>query len=243
MSSPSGYWFEGQWYPLNCRKFKCWSNATQVGECLRNKQVIALGDSNARQWADQLLGLVQGKPQKAGGGAYTHHYVDTYNVSIDFHFHRELLSSVWIPFSEPKNEQDMLDKSNHPECNYIFFVSTWAHFAQWTRKALTERLILLREAVDRFHIRCPDAPVIFKSPHPREHRNTEAKIAGSDFILNELRKLIREIFANTGILFIDTWDLTLAYPARNTIHMPVSLIQQELAMILAYVCDGSNCRE
>ena len=132
----------------------------------------------------------------------------------------------------------MFDSFVNSDCNYVIVVSSWAHFTQWTRSAIIERYLLLRQAVDRYHARCPDAPVIIKSPHAREHKVFDARVYCSDFILNELRKIMRDIFADVpGVVYLDIWDMNLAHPAKNSVHMPEPVIEQELAMLWSYVCD------
>ena len=212
----------------------CWTNKT-LDKCLENKQVFFLGDSNARQYTEYLLKVLQ-QPKPSGFLWYS--YVSSSNISIHWQFHPEWISSGWSPWATHRYEADMFDSFVNSDCNYVIVVSSWAYFTQWTRSAIIERYLLLRQAVDRFHARCPDAPVIIKSPHAREHKDFEARVYSSDFILNELRKIMRDIFADSpGVVYLDIWDMNLAHPAKNSVHMPEPVIEQELAMLWSYVCD------
>ena len=196
-----------------------------------------LGDSNARQYYVSLQRLL-GTAEPVSHGFHSH-VIAPYNVSLDFQFHPEAIGGrAGLKVSDMQYEVDVIDKLTDPGCNYVIIVSSWAHFTVWQPKALRERFQLLRKAVVRLLTRCPDVPVIFKSAHPREHNYYESKLYSSDFILNEIRKLVREVFVNSGIMFLDIWDMNLAYPTENAVHMPESVILNELFMILSYVCDS-----
>ncbi|XP_072022030.1 NXPE family member 3-like [Amphiura filiformis] len=235
-----GYWMDNQWHSFYCRKYNCWTDPAKVAECLRDKEMHIMGDSNGRQYYNGLIPLLPAEPadvdiQKSG---HMFRYIKTYNISMTFDFHPEGLGSHWLKFSEFHYEVDILDQLVNADCNYIILVSTWAHFPQWTHKAIVERLWLLREAVDRLLQRCPGVPIVFKSPHPRSHPSFLSRLISSDFMLDEIRKLLRKIFATRGVFYLDVWDMNLAYPVSNSIHMPSTVINHELFMILSYACNS-----
>ncbi|XP_072041675.1 NXPE family member 3-like [Amphiura filiformis] len=235
-----GYWMDNQWHPFNCRKYNCWTDPAKVAECLRNKEIHIMGDSNGRQYFEYLTALLPSYSSKTTdiNGHIMRYISKKYNITIAFDFHPEGLGSRWIYFSEFHYEVDILDQLVTADCNYVIIISSWAHFVQWKREGLLERFHLLREAVDRFHRRCPNAPIIIKSPHPRNHKSLLARVRSGDFALNEIRKLLRQIFANSGAFYLDVWDMNLAYPAANHVHMPRTVNNQELFMILSYVCNS-----
>ncbi|XP_072041674.1 NXPE family member 3-like [Amphiura filiformis] len=236
-----GYWMDNQWHPFNCRKYNCWTDSTKVAQCLRNKKIHIMGDSNGRQYYQFLFLLLPTDPieqPELNKLSHMHRYIKTYNISMTFDFHPEGIGSPWMKFSDYHYEVDILDQLVNTDCNYVIIISSWAHFVQWKREGLLERFHLLREAVDRFHHRCPNAPVILKSPHPREHPSFQSRLFSSDFMLNEIRRLLRKIFANSGAFYLDVWDMNLAHPAVNNVHMPGTIITQELFMILSYVCNS-----
>ncbi|XP_072022038.1 NXPE family member 2-like [Amphiura filiformis] len=235
-----GYWLEGQWVSLSCRKFNCWNKTSLVAKCLQHKHVYFIGDSNARQYLNILLEML-GQPAAKITNVINVNLA-ALNITVHWQFQPEWISSGYAPFYNHEYVADMFDKFTNPTCDYVVVVSTWAHFTQWTRTAFLERLMLLRQAVKRFRARCPLAPVILKSPHPRTHPDLISRYYASDYLLNEMRKLIQKVFAMTDILFLDIWDMNMAYPAGNAIHMPTSCVEQELFVILSYVCD-SMCEE
>ncbi|XP_072044935.1 NXPE family member 3-like, partial [Amphiura filiformis] len=237
----TGYWMENQWHPFHCRKYNCWTNSTKVAECLRNKEIRIMGDSNGRQYYNGIIPLLPPEPADVDvkKAEHMHWYTKTYNISMTFDFHPEGIGNHWFRFGGLHYEVDILDQLINAHCNYVIMVSTWAHFTQWTRSAFVERLRLLREAVDRFVKRCPDAPIIFKSPHPREHKWLQSRLLCSDFMLYQLRKILRKTFADSGVFYLDVWDMNIAFPAKNSVHMPTTVVDQELFMILSYVCNST----
>ena len=231
----NGFWFENVWNPLDCRKLDCWGKVSFVGKCLQNKEVYILGDSNGRQYysvLSTLLGTASKAPLLKG-----HEYIKSFNVTTYFQFHPEVISGAWINHSDTMYEVNIFDNLTNEECNYVLIVSTWSHFLQWPKHALLERLLLLKKAVQRFRSRCPGVPIIFKSPHPREHRGGFGSVIYSNFLLNGVRNLLRKLLNNTGVLFLDIWDMNVAYPSANNVHMPDKVIEQEMFMVLSYVCD------
>ncbi|XP_072045527.1 NXPE family member 4-like [Amphiura filiformis] len=239
--SITGYWMHNQWHPFHCRKYNCWTNSIKVAECLRNKEIYIMGDSNGRQYYNEIIPLLPPEPADVDvrKSEHMHWYTKTYNISMTFDFHPESIASHWLTYGVFHYEVDILDQLVNAECNYVIIISTWAHFTQWTRSAFVERVGLLREAVDRFVKRCPNAPIILKSPHPRDHWSLQSRLLCSDFMLYQLRKILRKIFADSGVFFLDVWDMNIAFPAENSIHMPTTVVDQELFMILSYVCNST----
>jgi hypothetical protein len=230
-----GYWYTDVWHPLNCRKFNCWRNSTLIGECLRNKEIYVLGDSNGRQYATGMQQVLSELSKTKAN------VKNPFNVSVQFVFHPEAIGSRFVPLSAFHYEVDILDSLHNAECNYVVIFSLWAHFSQWTREAFYDRLLRLRDAVKRFRERCPKAPVFFKSPHPRGHNSLSAIMFSNDYILYKIGKLIQEVFENTGIMYLDIWNMNLAFLAPNNVHMPLVVIREELFMVYSHICD-SMCK-
>ena len=226
----SGYWFKEEWNPLNCRKFNCWhQDATLIGKCLRDKEIYVLGDSNGRQYATGISDVLT----QVSNADDT----NPYNITVQFVFHPEAIGSRFVPLSAFKYEVDILDRLNNSECNYILIFSIWAHFTQWPRDAFYDRLYHLRDNLAQFRKRCPDVPVFFKSPHPRDHSSFAAIVYGSDFILYGIRGMLLEVFGDEpGVMFLDIWGMNSAYLSKNNVHMPLVVIHEELAMIYSTLC-------
>ena len=248
-----GYWIRKddklppKWVSLICRTTQ-WRNVTRVQQCLRNKKLLLMGDSTTRQWVENLPALLYGNHQLDLGKLadvsklprVASQYYEAINLSVNFHFHPHAISKMEVSpnvFTKIQYEVEILDAYNHCSDAIGIVISPWAHFVQWTRDSLKQRLQKLKEAVVRFRQRCPDVPIVVKGPHVRDHRSAESRLYSSDYLLQQMGILMKRVFRDTGVWYMDVWDMNLSYPSRKVIHMPGVVIQQELSMFLSYVCN------
>ncbi|XP_022088982.1 NXPE family member 1-like [Acanthaster planci] len=159
------------------------------------------------------------------------------NHSLSLHFHGYVIASHTYTITNWKEEVDALNELNSTHCSYIVLINQWAHFAQWTRDSYIERVRLIRQAVIGLLQRCPDVPVVIKGPHARQHESVGSIIFGSDYFLKDIELINQEAFQGTGAFFLPVWDMNLAYPSSNDVHMPMEVVGEELKMFLGYACD------
>ncbi|XP_072023303.1 NXPE family member 3-like, partial [Amphiura filiformis] len=237
------------WNSLVCQTSQ-WRNTSKVNQCLRNKKLLLMGDSTTRQWVENLPALILGNYKFDIGKLadvsslprVSAQFYKTINFSVNFLFHPHAISKMEISpavLAKIRYEVEILDTYEIKQCKNTLgiLISPWAHFAQWTRHSFEQRLQKLKEAVVRFHSRCPQVPIVLKGPHVRDHRSPESRLYTSDYLLQQMGVLMRELFRETGVWFLDVWDMNLSYPSRKVIHMPGVVVQQELSMFLSYVCD------
>ncbi|XP_033105485.1 NXPE family member 1-like [Anneissia japonica] len=228
-----GFWSGKKWNSFACDT-KRWT-AGQVEKCLRGKRVFFTGDSTTRQWGDELLRILGLKPT-----THSRFLTKLHNpiINFQFRFHKYWLGSVKEGVYDGQFESDLLDSLTSSDCEYIVVISPWAHYCQWTRISFTDRLLYIKSAIKRFRARCPDAPVIIKTSHPRYHGFSGIIPLSSDGMLFEVRRMLQEIFSGMGLHFIDIWAMNLAYPVPNVVHMPREVIYEELQMFFTHVCNN-----
>ena len=239
-----GYWRSDVWYSLAFRTKTVWAKPNEVGECLRGKDVYFLGDSTIRQWLEVLSDMmgVPFKRQNPGEKDNIYRSFDSFNTSMAYRSHPLFITSK-IEGKLTKKlafEIDVLDSLQSTDCNYVVVISSWVHFTQWTRDSYVERVGLLRDAVLKLISRCPDVKIIVTGPHPREQPSKESRIYNNDLIAQRLGDILENTFSQIGVLYLDVWDLNLAYPSSNNINMPRAVVQGELSMFLSYVCRGKS---
>ena len=225
-----GYWLKGEWISLYCKN--SYLSLSQIGGCLRNKKVYFLGDSTLLQWHTYLVDIFNAEKYTWG------HLVKSFNITLKFNFHKITIHRSWTNWEgQYRYEADVIDGIRH-DCNFIVILGPAFHYAQWSKDALIERLVHLRAAIFRLHERCPNVPVIIKTPHPyyQAWHGELISIATSDYLVFEIRRLILQIFDETDVFVVDAWDMNLAYPAQNVVHMPEGAVQAELSMFLSYTC-------
>ncbi|XP_072022850.1 NXPE family member 4-like [Amphiura filiformis] len=229
-----GFWHDGIWTSFKCKKRSL--DVQYVGECFRNKEIYLLGDSTLRQWGKVLASLMSGH---GIADEFVKHYVKAYNSTLTFHFHQVRVGKVYS-YDLNEYEVDVLDSLRNPECNYVIVFDASFHYVQWSREAYKDRLLHLRAASMELLARCPDVPIVFKGPHPRDHPyDVYINLSVSDYIIHEMLQLARYIFNQPGvqIYLLETWDLALSYPSPNKVHMPYHTEkEEEVAMFLSYAC-------
>ncbi|XP_038073029.1 NXPE family member 1-like [Patiria miniata] len=236
-----GYWREDKWQSLLCQ-ITDWTEKAKLTSCLQNRTILLFGDSTTRQWFVHILELMDRKfvARKGEPGFFWRRYYEDIDMSITISFPKELVGSATVILDTVYYEHDLIDKLNNTRCNYVIMVSPWAHFSQWTRESYTERTEKLREALIRFRRRCPDAKIVLKGPHARDHNNFDAQIYSSDVILWGIGEINQRLLSGIGVWFLPIWDMNLAFPVRKTIHMPVTVIHEEVKMFMSYVCGDSK---
>ena len=210
--------------------------------CLRNKELLLLGDSTTRQWAEIIPKLLQIKGYKLRDAKTEYHrFIRVYkhlNLTVSFHFHPLIATVNKIPVNEVNYEVDMLQSVLTNSCSHLVLViSPWAHYCQWSKESYKQRLLKIREGILKFEVRCPDVPIIIKGAHPREQVSVASRVYFSNYLLHEIDVLMQDIFHGSGAWFLDVWDLNLSHPATNNVHMPVKCVEQELMSFLTYICE------
>ena len=149
------------------------------------------------------------------------------------------MTSSQVPFDETRFEVDVLDSLTDRKCNYIIVLSPWSH-TYWDRASFFKRLELLKEAIDRLFLKCPKVPVVVRGSHLGSHGTFKSSVYSNNIILRGIRDMIKETLGGTGISFLDSWDMSVAYPSPNRLILPMEVVQQEMYLIMSYICKSSN---
>ncbi|XP_071956890.1 NXPE family member 1-like [Antedon mediterranea] len=229
-----GFWVKDTWTSLRC-KSKQWTTA-EIKQCVKGKQLYFFGDSTTRQWTVgllDLLGLRKTNMTKRPNAKLTYHSSDVLNLT--FHFHPYSIGHSPCPYRIGRWEYEIMDNLDSSTCNYIIVVSPWAHYTQWVKDSFIDRLYLLRQTILRLRKRCPNTVFVAKTPKPRNHDTGTSLLYTGDRLIYDVHSFYLDIFKDIGIHIIDVWDMNLAYPCANRIHMPMKVIYQELHLFLSHV--------
>ncbi|XP_006819525.1 NXPE family member 3-like [Saccoglossus kowalevskii] len=246
----TGYWLGMRWYSLVCRNRE-WNHAKEVQKCLQDKDVYFIGDSTTRQWYQQMLDIagypinatddnwrkrvntIPGDYNVSGEDAYDMMVTDLKN-NVNFTFHHHALSlHGFVPISRFPFSIDVLDELTAPKCNYVIVISLWAHFDFWTTDSYTERLSMIAKGIQHLRGRCPNTVIAIKGSHVRNSMLNY-------WIYYDMNRIMKDVFRGHGVFFIDIWDMNFAFVAAHqgtmTIHMPMTLIKEEVYMFLSHAC-------
>ncbi|XP_069086433.1 NXPE family member 2-like isoform X2 [Pleurodeles waltl] len=233
---PSGFFYRNVWNPLFCNmsRFKAGS---EVNACLKEKTIYLMGDSTLRQWIFYFPKLVK-----------TLKFLDLHGIG---------LHQTKMAVDVDRNLQIIWRKHGHPYVTYYWYrvkdeayitqqidgiaggphtvlvITLGQHFRLFPIQVFIRRVVNVRKAIVRLHLRSPDTKVIIKCENIREvHTDIERF---SDFHGYVQYLAVNDIFQDLNVAMIDAWDMTLAM-ATDNVHPPESIIANQIDMFLTYIC-------
>lgn len=117
--------------------------------------------------------------------------------------------------------------------NTIFVITMGQHFRQFPLKLFIKRALNIRRALERLFLRSPDTKVIIKSENTRElFAPVERQ---GDFHGYTQYLVLREVFKDLNVGFVDAWDMTVA-SATATVHPPGITFDGILSLTFSFAC-------
>ncbi|XP_010895553.5 NXPE family member 3-like [Esox lucius] len=232
-SVPSGFYLQDHWTSLVCDS-KTFPSAQLVSGCLKNKQILMMGDSTLRQWFEYLENTV---PTLKRLNLYTSSQSGPFEA-VDLQSNTRI---IWrahgIPIRTSKTPKadlhyiarEVEDLAGGPHSVVVF--TLWAHFTTYPLASYAHRLAIIRRAVSSLLQRSPSTLVIIKSA------NTGYKdVYGSDWLSWQLDLTLRTMFRDLPVVLIDVWQMTSCHYSPDNIHPPPVVIQNEVDLFLSFVC-------
>ncbi|XP_062332974.1 NXPE family member 3-like isoform X1 [Osmerus eperlanus] len=230
---PSGFFFQDGWTSLVCdaRQF---TTAETVSTCLKDKQILMMGDSTLRQWFEHLEKTVPSLKRlnlHTSDKSGPFESVDLQsNTRIIWRTHGLPLRTSKTPLADLHyiaSELEGLAGGKH--CVVVFTI--WAHFTTYPLGVYLHRLAIIRRAVSSLLRRAPDTLVLIKSA------NTGYKdVYGSDWLSWQLDKALRVMFRDVPVVLIDVWQMTSCHYSPDNIHPPPVVVKNEVDLFLSFVC-------
>ncbi|XP_036445342.1 NXPE family member 3-like [Colossoma macropomum] len=231
--SPVGFYLHDNWTSLMCHA-QSFPTANQIARCLKDKQVLMMGDSTLRQWFEYLLKTV---PTLKKLNLYTSaqsgplEAVDTgNNIRLVWRAHGLPIRTFMIPRADLHyiaSEVDALAGGQHS----VVVFTIWAHFTTFPLATYLKRLAGIRRSVLALLQRAPQTLVLIKSA------NMGYKdIYGSDWLSWQLDCALRMMFRELPVVIIDVWQMTSCHYSPDNIHPSQEVIQNEVDLFLSFVC-------
>ncbi|XP_036445307.1 NXPE family member 3-like isoform X2 [Colossoma macropomum] len=231
--SPAGFYLNDKWTSLMCHA-QSFPTANQIAICLKDKQVLMMGDSTLRQWYEYLLKTVPTLKQlnlytSAKSGPFE--AVDTgNNIRLIWRAHGLPIRTSLTPRADLHyiaSEVAALAGGQHS----VVVFTIWAHFTTFPLATYLKRLAGIRRAVRALLQRAPQTLVLIKSA------NTGYKdIYGSDWLSWQLDCALRMMFRELPVVIIDVWQMTSCHYSPDDIHPSYKVVQNEVDLFLSYVC-------
>lgn len=230
----SGYYYKGTWYSTRCRNRKFIPKTSM--QCLKNKTVLILGDSTARQIATYL-----GKEMKMEGlpsvDCMRHARKEDINFDLYDKFHG--LPSRGSNGGPSKClKQNVMHVLDHLDFTPdVLLLSVGAHYSIHTMELLRDRLLMIRDAVKRLLQLHPNTVFIIKSANTREFKTLSHILSNNEWYIYTLDRMVREMFMGfPHVALVDVWDMTVAQFDPDSVH-PKRLTLSNIAdLVLSYIC-------
>ncbi|KAL8173521.1 UNVERIFIED_CONTAM: hypothetical protein K2H54_004815 [Gekko kuhli] len=233
---PSGYVLQNAWHPDFC-SLADFSTMDKIHTCLKRKIIYLLGDSTLRQWIYVLAEKVTTLKffDSHGTGVFRTHLImdPEWNTFVQWKRHGHPF--VTMKFYSVKDNDYVsraIDRVDGDEDTAIV-VTLGQHFRPFPMHMFVRRLLNVREAIRRLHLRSPGTRVIIKGENIREMHIDPERLGDVNGYPQNL--VTRDIFRGLNVGFIDGWDMTIAY-GTDTVHPPSHVVWSQIVMLLTYIC-------
>ncbi|MEE6484605.1 hypothetical protein FKM82_013939 [Ascaphus truei] len=233
---PSGHFMQQVWSPQACA-MSTYHSAEELNRCMKGKFIHIFGDSTLRQWMEYFQNTLKTLTLfnlYEGGWAQQIVVLDLQrNMNIRWKRHgNPFISSSYQSCREDRTiprEVDMIGGHQHT----VIILNIGVHFRAYPVHHYIRRLLNIRRALERLFLRSPQTKVIIKTENTSEmDKNYESN---SDFYGYVHYFIMQSVFKDLHVGFVNGWDMTTAFDA-NKIHPPASLIQNEVDMLMTYIC-------
>ncbi|XP_064181909.1 NXPE family member 3-like [Anguilla rostrata] len=230
---PAGFYFQDRWTSLQCRS-RSFPTPALLSACLRDKEVHMMGDSTLRQWFEYLESAV---PTLKRLNVHTSpmsgplHAIDPQNNTVlHWRAHGLPIRTHKTPVADLHYIGRELESMAGGEHTVVVF-TIWAHFTTHPLDNYIRRLATIRRAVRSLLQRAPRTLVAIKTA------NTGYKdVYGSDWLSWQLDLILRAMFRNLPVVFIDAWQMTSCHYSPDNIHPPRPVVMNEVDLLLSFVC-------
>ena len=158
-------------------------------------------------------------------------YSNTTNFTVTFTFQgfpiRGRNSSASITDYIP-NRLDSL--TGGPDVAIV--VTLWAHFTASSLEYYKQRLMTVKNAIERLLRKYPGTKIFIKSANTRE----KGSVAVSNWYAWECDLMMRKLLGTMpGVVVIDVWDMTIGHYTGFNVHPNDIVVKNEIDMLLSFL--------
>ncbi|XP_033761162.1 NXPE family member 3-like [Pecten maximus] len=240
---PSGFLYSGKYHNLICQTTMdpSWE---KYRACLRDRQVISIGDSTTRQWFLRLVTIL-GIQNSTGIPSYVkwHNFAHAFNhtLGLDIEWQPHELPFHGTPGSNRKNIKSVAYRLDRipGKSTAIIIIHWYAHIARCCdHVALREHVRNAKTSIMRLLKRSPDVQIFIKGPHLITYHNAIKPYA---YIGMFVEQVLREEFDNLSdrIIYLEQWDMSIA--AENINIHPYDILDDiSLNNLINFSCKYPN---
>ncbi|XP_029444120.1 NXPE family member 3-like isoform X1 [Rhinatrema bivittatum] len=238
---PSGYYYEDQWR-LRAHSIRQFNNSSDVTDCLQGKVIHLFGDSTIRQWFEYLTTFVPdlnefnlGSPKNVGPFMS----VDSeHNIMVRFRCHGPPIRFSTVSSSQLRYIANELDSITGGR-NTVVALTIWSHFSTFPLEVYIRRLRNIRSAILRLLERSPKTLVVIRTANVQE-LGPEISLYNSDWFSLQLDAIMRKMFKDVGVFFVDAWEMSLAHYLPHSLHPEPIIIKNQIDVFLSFVCPNET---
>ncbi|XP_070405486.1 NXPE family member 3 isoform X2 [Nothobranchius furzeri] len=237
-SSPSGYYYQGEWQALAGTVVQHFNNSTAMSQCLKGKVVHLYGDSTIRQWFEYLshslpdLKEFELTSSRQNGPFMALNFAE--NTLVTYHCHGPPIRFASVPVTQLRYVANELDRVNGGT-NTVVVLSIWSHFSTFPIEVYIRRILSIRKAVMRLLTRAPGTLVVIRTANPKQLSLYEA-LTNSDWYSLQRDKVLRAIFKGVNVKLVDAWEMSLAHELPHSLHPQPPIIKNMIDVLLSYIC-------
>ncbi|XP_008399616.1 NXPE family member 3-like isoform X2 [Poecilia reticulata] len=236
--TPSGYYYQGAWRPLDGTTVHQFHSITAISQCLKNKAVHLYGDSTIRQWFEYLnhslpdLKEFDLRSSNQTGPFLALDYAN--NILLTFHSHGPPIRFRVVPVSHLHYIANDLDRVVGGT-NTVVVIGIWSHFSTFPIEVYIRRLLNIRKAVMRLLSRSPDTLIIIRTANPKALTLYET-LTNSDWFSLQRDKILRAIFKRMKVKLVDAWEMSVAHHLPHSLHPQPPIVENMIDVVLSYIC-------
>ncbi|XP_015258874.1 PREDICTED: NXPE family member 3-like [Cyprinodon variegatus] len=238
----AGYYYQGEWRALDGTTVRQFTNNSAISQCLKGKVLHLLGDSTIRQWFEYLITNTPDlkkfdlKTSKQTGPFMALDY--TKNTLVKFRCHAPPARFRDLPVINTGYIASELDGVVGGKDTTVV-IGVWAHFSSFPVEVYIRRLLSIRRAVLRLLNRAPDTMIIIRTANPKALTLYDS-LTSSDWFAIQRDKILRTVFKEVNVRFVDAWEMTLAHHLPHNLHPPPPIIKNMVNVVLSYICPSDG---
>ncbi|XP_069495885.1 NXPE family member 2-like [Ambystoma mexicanum] len=232
---PGGYALHNTWTPRSC-SMKRFPSQDEINDCLKWKSIYMMGDSTLRQWMLYLTANVKTLKELdlyETGWQKTLLAVDVErNIQVKWKKHGNPFTCDFYSIREEltiPRQIDLVGGNRHT----VIAISLGAHFRAFPLHLFIRRLINIRRAIERLHLRSPETRVVIKTENTSDMERDFEKLSDFHGILQY--SILNSIFQGLRVGIVDAWDITTAF-ATDNMHPSPTVIENEMNLFLTLIC-------
>ncbi|XP_060065614.1 NXPE family member 3-like [Ylistrum balloti] len=233
---PSGFTYRGIYYNLICQ-LTMNQTKPQYRACLKDRQVISIGDSTTRQWYYRLLSIL-GFEIKAENTFNKFVQIHNKTLGLDLEWQPHELPFHGVPGSDRKVIKSVAFRLDKIPANSkaIVIIHWYAHIVRCCDHiALRQHVRNAKEAIVRLLARSPDVKIFIKGPHLVTYFNARKPYK---FVGMFVEQVLLEEFSDLldKLTYLDQWDMSVAAENVN-IHPENTMVNISLNNLMNFACN------